>query len=63
MIQKGQWITCPTLPDGREENCDMKPHVCSNSWGGGNEDPFYNDVIDAWQASRIVPVFGKYPTC
>jgi subtilisin family serine protease len=54
----GQWITCPTLPDGRDEDCGQKPQVCSNSWGGGNEDPFYNDVIDTWQASSIVPVFA-----
>jgi len=54
----GQWITCPTLPDGREEDCEKKPAVVSNSWGGGNEDPFYNDVINAWQAANIVPVFA-----
>jgi len=54
----GQWITCPTLPDGREEDCGQKPQVCSNSWGGGNEDPFYNDVINAWHAARVIPVFA-----
>jgi subtilisin family serine protease len=58
LIICGQWVTCPTLPDGREEDCDKKPAVVSNSWGGGNEDPFFNDIINAWQAANIVPVFA-----
>jgi len=54
----GQWTTCPTLPDGTGEDCSKKPALSSNSWGGGQEDPWFDDVINAWQAANIVPVFA-----
>lgn len=37
--------------------CILKINLLSK---GGNEDPFYNEVINAWQAANIVPVFGKF---
>lgn len=36
----------------------MRPALSSNSWGGGNEDPFYNDVIDSWNMVDIIPLFA-----
>ncbi|CAL8093748.1 unnamed protein product [Orchesella dallaii] len=58
LLACGQWVVCPTLPDGTAEDCSQKPAVVSNSWGGGNDDPFYNEVIQGWQAANIVPVFA-----
>jgi len=57
--QCGQFITCPTSPDGSEENCDMAPHLVSNSWGGGPGDLFYTAVVAAWRAAGIIPVFAQ----
>jgi subtilisin family serine protease len=54
----GQWTFCPTRPDNTEPNCDMRPHISSNSWGGGNEDPFYDEVINMWNSVGIIPVFA-----
>lgn len=58
LIGCGQWTFCPTLPDGTGENCTMRPHISSNSWGGGNEDAFYDEVINMWNSVNIIPVFA-----
>ncbi|CAL8080129.1 unnamed protein product [Orchesella dallaii] len=56
--QCGQWVLCPTLPDGESEDCSRAPKVVSNSWGGGQGNAWYNEIIDAWKAADIVPVFA-----
>lgn len=58
LVGCGEWMVCPTLPDGSAADCEMAPALVSNSWGGGQGDPFYNGVIDAWQAGGIIPVFA-----
>lgn len=35
-----------------------KAHVITNSWGGGSNDPWYNDVMRAWQQNDQIPVFA-----
>jgi len=54
----GQWTTCPTQPDGTDEDCSKKPALSSNSWGGGSESAWYNDVIQAWRSADIIPIFA-----
>ncbi|CAG7726800.1 unnamed protein product [Allacma fusca] len=54
----GQWAFCPTLTDGSAEDCSKAPALVSNSWGGGNEDPFYDPVLALWLEAGIVPVFA-----
>jgi subtilisin family serine protease len=54
----GQWALCPTEFDSTREDCAQAPRVVSNSWGGGNGDPFYDEVIAAWYEVDIVPVFA-----
>jgi len=58
LLACGQWTLCPTLWDGTEPDCSKAPDISSNSWAGGQGDPIFNDVIDAWQVGGIVPVFG-----
>lgn len=58
LIGCGQWTLCPTLADGTGLDCDKRPDLSSNSWGGGNEDTFYNDIIDSWNEAGIIPVFA-----
>jgi len=53
-----QWTFCPTLPDGTAEDCEKRPALSSNSWGGGNEDPWYDEVINMWNSVNIVPIFA-----
>jgi len=59
LISCGQWMACPTLPNGQTPDCTKAPHVVSNSWGGGQANAFYNDVINAWHAANIIPVFAN----
>ena len=36
----------------------MRPDIVNNSWGGGPGDEFYRDVVEAWRAAGIIPVFS-----
>ncbi|CAL8144645.1 unnamed protein product [Orchesella dallaii] len=56
--QCGEWVLCPTLPNGDSPDCSQAPQVVSNSWGGGQGNTFYNDIISAWKAAEIIPVFA-----
>jgi len=58
LVGCGQWTFCPTLADGSMPDCTKHPHLSSNSWGGGNEDPFYDEVINMWNSIGIIPVFA-----
>ncbi|CAL8090440.1 unnamed protein product [Orchesella dallaii] len=58
LIGCGEWVTCPTLPDGTEPDCSKAPHLSSNSWGGGRGDLWYEPVTEAWIAAGIVPLFS-----
>ena len=31
------------------------PHIVNNSWGGGGNDPWYQDIVDAWVAAGHLP--------
>jgi subtilisin family serine protease len=55
----GQWVACPTLPNGSSANCNHAPDVCSNSWGGGRGQNWYDSVISAWHSAGIIPVFAN----
>ncbi|XP_021943356.1 bacillopeptidase F [Folsomia candida] len=59
LISCGQWVACPTLPNGQSPDCTKIPHVVSNSWGGGQANPFYNEVINTWHSMNIVPIFAN----
>lgn len=54
----GQWMICPTKPDGSHADCSKAPHLVSNSWGGSQGNPWFAGVVRAWQAIGIVPLFA-----
>jgi len=59
-IECGEWVLCPTRANGTNPDCSKAPNVVSNSWGFF--DPasnFYDDIIDAWKAVDIIPVFAS----
>lgn len=59
LFRCGQWIQCPFTDNiGLNRNCSMAPQIVSNSWGGGNDDAWYDGVIKSWQTSGIIPVFA-----
>jgi hypothetical protein len=58
LMSSGQWMLAPTRLDGTRPRPELRPHVVNNSWGGAGADDFYRDVVEAWVASGIFPVFS-----
>lgn len=58
LITCGQWIVCPTKPDGSVPDCSKAPALTSCSWGIGVGDNWYEGVTEAMVAGRIVPIFA-----
>lgn len=54
----GQWVQCPTDPKGQNQDCTKAPDVVSNSWGGGQGQTWFDEIINSWQAAGITPVFS-----
>lgn len=69
LLACGEFMLAPTRTDGSEPRPDLRPQVVNNSWSEGNcngeTSDFYADVIDAWVASGIFPVFaaGNTTSC
>ena len=58
LLAAGEWILAPTDAFGANPRPDLRPHVVNNSWGGGSGDAFYRDIVVAWRAAGIFPVFS-----
>ena len=58
LLSAGQFILAPTDLDGNNPDPSKRPDIVNNSWGGGPGDPFYQDVVTAWRAAGIIPVFS-----
>lgn len=58
LMSSGQWILAPTRVDGTDPDPGRRPDIVNNSWSGAPGDPFYEDVVAAWHAAGIVPVFS-----
>ncbi len=59
----GQFMLAPTRTDGSDPDPDRRPQVVNNSWGNsglcnGSADDFYRDIVEAWVAAGIFPVFA-----
>ncbi|KAF4142517.1 Subtilase family [Phytophthora infestans] len=53
-----QYMLCPTDTNGNNCNPAKAPHIVSNSWGSGQGLTYFQPMIDAWHAARIIPVFS-----
>ncbi|WP_225802979.1 S8 family serine peptidase [Streptomyces sp. NK15101] len=59
LLAAGQWILAPTDRNGQNPRPDLAPNIVNNSWGNtGGTDPFYQDVLDAWDAAGIFEAFA-----
>jgi subtilisin family serine protease len=58
LLSSGQFMLAPTDLTGAAPDPGRAPHVVNNSWGAGPGDDFYLDVVRAWRAAGIVPVFA-----
>ena len=59
LLSSGQFILAPTDLAGDNPDPSRRPDVVNNSWGGGPNDPFYRETVQAWRASGIIPVFSS----
>ena len=58
LLSSGQFILAPTDLNGNDADPSKRPDIVNNSWGGGPGDEFYLDVVTAWRAAGIIPVFS-----
>lgn len=59
LLASGQWILAPTDANGENPRPDLRPDIVNNSWGGGGNNPWYQQTVDAWRAAGILPVFSN----
>ena len=59
LLAAGQFMLAPTDLAGENADPSRRPDIVSNSWGGGPGDPFYQDIVTAWRAAGIIPVFSS----
>ncbi len=58
LLAAGEWFLAPTDVNGDNPDPAMRPHVVNNSWGLGPGVLLFEDIVSAWRASGIVPVFA-----
>ena len=58
LLSSGQWILAPTDLNGQNPRPDLAPNIVNNSWGDGPGNPFYQAIVDAWNAAGIFPAFS-----
>ena len=58
LLSSGQFILAPTDLNGDNPDPSQRPDIVNNSWGSFPGDPFYADVVTAWRAAGIIPVFS-----
>jgi hypothetical protein len=59
LVSSGEFMLAPTKLDGTGADASLAPDVVNNSWGGGPGEEFYRDIVTAWRAAGIVPVFAS----
>ena len=61
MFASGEWMLAPTEVGGTNPDPSMRPHVINNSWGSSlpSNDPFMEDIIEAWHAAGQFSVFSN----
>lgn len=61
LLECAQFITAPTDLNGANADASKRPNIVNNSWGDCDTayDDWYQDVVDAWQAAGIFPVFSN----
>lgn len=59
LISSGQWMLEPRDLNGQNPDASKRPNIINNSWGttAPSNDPFMEDVTNAWTASGI---FGSW---
>eukprot|EP00808_Paulinella_micropora_P025643 g13117.t1 len=54
-----QWMLDPCAVLVNSPSCTQdRPHLVSNSWGGGQGSTWYDQYIQSWRSAGIIPVFS-----
>ncbi len=60
LLSSGQFMIAPTDLTGANPDPSKRPDIVNNSWGGVDPgDPFYLEIVQAWRAAGIIPVFAS----
>ena len=61
LIISGEWMLAPTDLAGENPMPSLRPNIINNSWGSQSpsNDPFMEDVSEAWEASGIFGVWAN----
>ena len=59
LLECAEFILAPWDLTGANPDPAMRPDVVSNSWGGGQGQWWYNQVVYAWRAAGIFPSFSN----
>ena len=59
LLSSAEWIMAPTDLTGANPRPDLRPNAVNNSWGGGPGNPWYQEMVRAWTAAGIFPVFSN----
>jgi subtilisin family serine protease len=59
LLAGGQWLLAPTDLNGQNPRPDLRPNVVNNSWGGPGQNVWFRDIVTAWVAAGIFPVFSN----
>lgn len=58
LLEAAEWILAPTDSNGNERP-DLAPDIVNNSWSSeSGMDEWYRDIVKAWIAADIFPVFA-----
>ncbi|MGH8791534.1 MAG: S8 family serine peptidase [Stackebrandtia sp.] len=53
LLGSGQFILAPTTQDGENPDPSLAPDIVNNSWGSTVDDPWYEDMVSAWNEAGI----------
>jgi len=61
LLECAEFFAAPWDLTGANANPDKRPNAVNNSWGDCSRsyDPWYQDVVNAWHAAGIYPVFSN----
>jgi subtilisin family serine protease len=59
LLSSAQWMLAPTDLNGQNPDPSKRPHIVSNSWGGGGGNTWHQEMVQAWVAAGIFPVFSN----
>ncbi|MEV1285872.1 S8 family serine peptidase [Micromonospora sp. NPDC049679] len=58
LLAAGEWMLAPTDLNGGNPRPDLHADIINNSWGGGQNDLWYQQTVAAWRAVGMFPAFA-----